>query len=84
VGTKFPEIKVILTYSDSSHHTGAIYKATNAVYQGESAGKKRWVYPIGSKSQKNWVINNLKSNIDWKTVNECLNTLETMWRDIGK
>ena len=78
---KFPDVKAIVTYSDSSVHSGAVYKATNAVYQGEYNGKKRWVYPIGDRRQKQWILKNLKSNIDWKTTNESLDILSKMWKD---
>jgi len=66
VEQKFPDTKIIVTYSDSEVHTGAVYKATNAIYQGEYNGKKRWVYPVGDRRQKQWILKNLKSNIDWK------------------
>lgn len=82
VEEKYPNVKVIVTYSDSSVHSGAVYKATNAIYQGESGGKKRWVYPLGSKSQKKWVLNNLKSNIDWKATNESIDLLTKLWKDL--
>lgn len=78
---KFPEVKVILTYSNNDTHSGSVYKATNAVYQGERDGKKRWVYPVGSPSQKRWVLKNLKSNIDWESTNESLDILRQMWKD---
>lgn len=81
VEQKFPEVKVIVTYSDSSVHSGAVYKATNAVYQGERNGKKRWVYPLGDRRQKQWILKNLKSNIDWKTTNESLDIISQMWND---
>ena len=83
VEQKFPEVKLIVTYSDSSVHSGAVYKATNAIYQGERAGKKRWVYPLGDRRQKQWILNNLRSNIDWKATNECLDTLIRLWHDVS-
>ncbi len=82
VANKFPDVKAIVTYSDSSHHSGTVYKATNAIYQGELNDKKRWVYPIGSSSQRNWVKRNLRSNLDWKATNECMSVLKTMWREV--
>lgn len=81
VEKKFPDVKAVVTYSDSDHHTGAVYKATNAIYQGEANGKKRWIYPLGSRTQKRWLINNLKSNIDWKATNESLDILNQLWKD---
>jgi hypothetical protein len=81
VAEKFHDVKAIVTFSDSEHHTGAVYKATNAIYQGEYNGKKRWVYPVGNKSQRRWVINNLKANIDWKATNESLDILRQLWND---
>ena len=93
---EFPEVKAIVSYSDPDHHSGSVYKATNAIYQGRGTGnrmfkrksdgqlvrtnrlvpgeegefvrivgKDRWVYPMGSASQKNWVRKNLSSNQDW-------------------
>ena len=81
VDEKFPDVKAIVTYSDSQHHTGAVYKATNAIYQGEANGKKRWIYPLGSRTQKHFIINNLKSNVDWKATNESLDILNQLWKD---
>lgn len=81
VAQKFPNVKVIVTYSDSSVHSGSVYKATNAIYQGEYNGKKRWVYPVGDRRQKQWILKNLKSNIDWKTTNESLDILGQLWND---
>ena len=78
---KFHDVKAIVTFSDSEHHTGAVYKATNAIYQGEYNNKKRWVYPVGNKSQRRWVTNNLKANIDWKATNESLDILKQLWHD---
>ncbi len=83
VANTFPDVKAIVTYSDSSVHSGAVYKATNAVYQGEYNNKKRWVYLLGSKTQKKWLINHLKQNLDWKNTNEGLDILEKMWKDVG-
>jgi hypothetical protein len=80
VAERFPEAKVIVTYSDSSVHSGAVYKATNAIYQGEANNKKRWVYPLGSASQKNWIKKNLKTNIDWKAVSEGLDISNQLWK----
>jgi hypothetical protein len=82
VGKKYPDVKAIVTYSDSSVHDGTVYKATNAVYQGELNGKKRWVYPIGSKSQKRWILKNLKSNIDWKELKESIDILGQLWKNV--
>jgi hypothetical protein len=55
-----PSVKVIVTYSDSLFHRGTVYAATNAIYQGQRDGKRRWIYPQGAKSQKRWIRNHLK------------------------
>lgn len=103
---KFPNVKVILSYSDPDHHLGTVYKATNAIYQGRGdkvrmfkradgklirtnrvqpeekgelvsmTGKDRWVYPVGSTSQKKWVKRNL---ID-SELQELITISEALWK----
>ena len=48
-----PMVKVIVTYADSKQgHVGTLYQATNAKYMGESGGKYKYIYIIGSKSER--------------------------------
>lgn len=51
-----PRLKAIITYADSSQgHQGTLYQATNAIYLGKSrgiSGKHKYVYILGSKSEK--------------------------------
>jgi hypothetical protein len=84
IAERHPEVKAIVSYSDPEHHTGSVYKATNAIYQGRVSGKDRWVYPVGSPSQRSWVRKNLKTNIDWKMTTEAIDLLQEMWQDRSK
>jgi hypothetical protein len=87
---RFPDLKAIVSYSDPGHHSGAVYKATNAIYQGRSriggwggGGKDRWVYPVGSASQRSWVRKNLRTNLDWKAMTEAVELFEEMKKDLA-
>jgi hypothetical protein len=77
-----PEIKVVISYADPEHdHTGAIYQATNWIYQG-----------IGPSSMVKFVPNfriKLKENGEWmhtRTIGErypCKRTPEELRKYIG-
>ena len=46
------EVKTILSYADSSHHSGIIYRATNFKYYGLSEPKKDFYYADGTKHSR--------------------------------
>ena len=49
---KDTEVKAILSYADSSHHSGIIYRATNFKYYGMSDPKKDFYYADGTKHSR--------------------------------
>jgi hypothetical protein len=49
---KDTEVKAILSYADSSHHSGIIYRATNFKYYGMSESKKDFYYEDGTKHSR--------------------------------
>jgi hypothetical protein len=49
---KDTEVKAILSYADSSHHSGIIYRATNFKYYGRSDSKKDFYYADGTKHSR--------------------------------
>ena len=49
---KDTEVKAILSYADSSHHSGIIYRATNFKYYGLSSPKKDFYYADGTKHSR--------------------------------
>jgi hypothetical protein len=49
---KDTEVKAILSYADSSHHSGIIYRATNFKYYGMSETKKDFYYEDGTKHSR--------------------------------
>lgn len=59
-----PEIKVVVTYADPSvGHLGTVYQATNAIYLGKGegpSGKHKYIYLLGSKSEKRHTYKRLK------------------------
>jgi hypothetical protein len=59
-----PEIKVVVTYANPSvGHLGTVYQATNAIYLGKgegTSGKHKYIYLLGSKSEKRHTYKRLK------------------------
>jgi len=59
-----PETKVVVTYADPSQgHFGKLYQATNAIYLGRGkgpGGKHKYIYVIGSKSDKKNTLSRIK------------------------
>ena len=49
---KDTEVKAVLSYADSSHHSGIIYRATNFKYYGMSDPKKDFYYADGTKHSR--------------------------------
>ena len=49
---KDTKVKAILSYADSSHHSGIIYRATNFKYYGLSDSKKDFYYADGTKHSR--------------------------------
>ena len=49
---KDTKVKAILSYADSNHHTGVIYRATNFKYYGLSSPKKDFYYADGTKHSR--------------------------------
>jgi hypothetical protein len=49
---KDTKVKAILSYADSNHHTGVIYRATNFRYFGLSSPKKDFYYADGTKHSR--------------------------------
>ena len=49
---KDAKVKAILSYADSSHHSGIIYRATNFKYYGMSDSKKDFYYADGTKHSR--------------------------------
>ena len=49
---KDTKVKAILSYADSNHHTGVIYRATNFKYYGLTAPKKDFYYADGTKHSR--------------------------------
>jgi hypothetical protein len=49
---KDTKVKAILSYADSSHHSGIIYRATNFRYFGMSDPKKDFYYADGTKHSR--------------------------------
>jgi hypothetical protein len=49
---KDTKVKAILSYADSSHHSGIIYRATNFKYYGMSDPKKDFYYADGTKHSR--------------------------------
>ena len=49
---KDTKVKAILSYADSSHHSGIIYRATNFKYYGMSESKKDFYYEDGTKHSR--------------------------------
>ena len=45
-------VRAILSYADSSHHTGTIYRACNFQYYGLTAPKKDFYYADGTKHSR--------------------------------
>ena len=45
-------VRAILSYADSNHHTGVIYRACNFKYYGLSAPKKDFYYADGTKHSR--------------------------------
>jgi hypothetical protein len=49
---KDTKVKAILSYADSAHHNGIIYRATNFKYYGLSEPKKDFYYADGTKHSR--------------------------------
>jgi hypothetical protein len=49
---KDTEVKVIISYADSEHHTGVIYRACNFKYVGLTDAKKDFYYLNGTKHSR--------------------------------
>jgi len=49
---KETNVRAILSYADSSHHSGIIYRATNFKYYGLSEPKKDFYYADGTKHSR--------------------------------
>jgi len=49
---KDTEVKAIISYADSNHHTGIIYRACNFKYAGLSDAKKDFYYSDGTKHSR--------------------------------
>jgi len=49
---KDTNVRAILSYADSNHHTGVIYRACNFQYYGLSAPKKDFYYADGTKHSR--------------------------------
>jgi len=49
---KETNVRAILSYADSSHHSGVIYRATNFKYYGLTAPKKDFYYVDGTKHSR--------------------------------
>jgi hypothetical protein len=49
---KDTKVKAILSYADSNHHAGVIYRATNFKYYGLSSPKKDFYYADGTKHSR--------------------------------
>ena len=57
------EVKAILSYADSDHHSGTIYRACNFKYYGLTARKKDFYYSDGTKHSRGKVKG---SEGEWK------------------
>ena len=59
-----PQTKVIVTYADPQQgHLGKLYQATNAIYLGKgigAGGKHKYIYLVGSKSDRRNTANRIK------------------------
>ena len=60
---KDTEVKAIISYADSSHHTGTIYRACNFKYAGLTDPKKDFYYSDGTKHSRGKVKG---SEGEWK------------------
>jgi hypothetical protein len=49
---KETNVRAILSYADSSHHSGVIYRATNFLYYGLTDPKKDFYYADGTKHSR--------------------------------
>ena len=49
---KDTEVKAIISYADSNHHTGTIYRACNFKYYGLTDAKKDFYYADGTKHSR--------------------------------
>lgn len=49
---KDADVRAILSYADSAHHTGTIYRACNFKYYGLTAQKKDFYYSDGTKHSR--------------------------------
>jgi hypothetical protein len=49
---KDTEVKAIISYADSNHHTGTIYRACNFKYYGLTDAKKDFYYSDGTKHSR--------------------------------
>ena len=60
---KDTEVKAIISYADSNHHTGTIYRACNFKYAGLTDAKKDFYYSDGTKHSRGRVKG---SEGEWK------------------
>ena len=60
---KDTEVKAIISYADSAHHTGTIYRACNFKYAGLTDSKKDFYYSDGTKHSRGRVKG---SEGEWK------------------